>query len=56
MDAINVAVEESAKGVGNVTERSASLSSNVGDITNEASMNLQIAEQLDVEVKRFKLE
>ena len=55
VDAINIAVEESAKGVGNVTERSVSLSSSVGDISKEASMNMLIADQLNVEVNRFKL-
>lgn len=53
--AVDIAVEESAKGVINVTEMSVDLASNVGDIKNEADMNKSIADQLGSEVNKFKL-
>ena len=53
---ISIAVEESAKGVANVTEMSVELTTSVGDIGKEANSNMDIASQLDVEVNKFKLE
>lgn len=53
---ISIAVEESAKGVANVTEMSVELTSSVGDIGKEANSNMDIASQLDIEVNKFKLE
>ena len=54
--AVNIAVEESAEGVTNVTQMSVDLASNVGDIRNEADTNRDIASQLGDEVNKFKLE
>lgn len=54
--AVNIAVEESAKGVTNVTEMSVDLTASVGDIENEANSNRDIANQLNQEVNKFKLE
>lgn len=54
--AVSIAVEESAKGVTNVTEMSVDLTSSVGDIGNEANSNMSIANQLNTEVSKFKLE
>ena len=54
--AVNVAVEESAKGVTNVTSMSVDLTTSVGDIGNEANNNMEIANQLNAEVGKFKLE
>ena len=54
--AVSIAVEESAKGVTNVTEMSVDLTSSVGDIGNEANSNMSIANQLNAEVNKFKLE
>lgn len=54
--AVNIAVEESAKGVTNVTEMSVDLTASVGDIGNEANSNMDIANQLNLEVNKFKLE
>lgn len=54
--AVNIAVEESAKGVTNVTEMSVDLTASVGDIGNEANSNMNIANQLNLEVNKFKLE
>ncbi len=53
---VNAAVEESAKGVENVTEVSVNLTANVSDIGNEANSNMDIADQLNQEVHKFKLE
>jgi len=56
ISAINIAVEESAKGITNVTEVSVDITSNVGEIENEVNTNMSIAEQLNAEVGKFKLE
>ncbi len=56
ISAVSIAVEESAKGVTNVTEMSVDLTSSVGDIGNEANSNMDIANQLNAEVNKFKLE
>lgn len=52
---INVAIEESTKGVINITEMSAGLSESVRDIENKADVNKQIVEQLEGEIGKFKL-
>ncbi len=56
ISAVNIAVEESAKGITNVTEMAVDLSGNVGDIRGEADSNKDVAEQLDGEVNKFKLQ
>ena len=53
---VGIAVEESAKGVVNVSEMSVGLSGSVDDIGKEAGENKKIAELLSNEVHRFKLE
>lgn len=55
IEAVNIAVEESTKGVVNVSEMSAALSENVGEIGRKANINQQISEELEEEVHRFKL-
>ncbi len=54
--AVNIAVEESAKGAVNVTEMSVNLTNSVGDVGKEANSNMDIANQLTCEVNRFKLQ
>lgn len=56
MTAINIAVEESVKGVVNVTEMAVDLTNNVGDIEKEANSNMNIVGELNTEVGKFKLE
>lgn len=56
ISAVNIAVEESAKGIAGVSESSVQLTSNVNDIQSEASDNNGIAEDLATEVGKFKLE
>lgn len=56
MTAINAAVEESVKGVVNVTEMAVDLTNNVGDIEKEANSNMNIVGELNTEVGKFKLE
>lgn len=56
ISAVNIAVEESAKGIAGVSESSVQLTGNVNDIQSEASDNNGIAEDLATEVGRFKLE
>ena len=56
ISAVNIAVEESAKGIAGVSESSVQLTGNVNDIQSEASDNNGIAEDLATEVGKFKLE
>lgn len=56
ISAVNIAVEESAKGIAGVSESSVQLTGNVNDIQREASDNNGIAEDLATEVGKFKLE
>lgn len=56
ISAVNIAVEESAKGIAGVSESSVQLTGNVNDIQSEASDNNGIAEDLAAEVGKFKLE
>ena len=56
ISAVNIAVEESAKGIAGVSESSVQLTGNVDDIQSEASDNNGIAEDLATEVGKFKLE
>lgn len=56
ISAVNIAVEESAKGIAGVSESSVQLTGNVNDIQIEASDNNGIAEDLATEVGKFKLE
>lgn len=56
ISAVNIAVEESAKGIVGVSESSVQLTGNVNDIQSEASDNNGIAEELAKEVCKFKLE
>ena len=55
IEAANVAVDESAKGISSVSEISVSLTSSVGDIQHQANGNMDIANMLNQEVNRFKL-
>ena len=56
ISAVNIAVEESAKGIAGVSESSVQLTGNVNDIQSEASDNNGIAEDLATEVGKFRLE
>lgn len=56
ISAVNIAVEESTKGVTNVTEMAVDLTTSVSDIGNEANSNKDIASQLNAEVNKFKLQ
>lgn len=52
---VNTAVEESTKGVINVTEMSMELTNNVKEINDEADANMNVANALSDEVGKFKL-
>lgn len=54
--AVNVAMEENAKGIVGVAETATKLSECSSEMVGEAEGNLQIAEQLASEVSKFKLE
>ena len=56
IEAANIAVDESAKGISNVSELSVSITSSVSDIQNQANGNMDIANLLNQEVSRFKLD
>lgn len=53
--AVNVAVEESANGIGNVTVISTELTESVMEIEKEARGNKEVAVELNGEVNKFKL-
>ena len=53
--AVNVAVEESAKGIANISATSSELTNSVGDIQSEASGNSTVAQELSEQVGKFKL-
>jgi len=55
VEAANIAVDESAKGISNVSEISVSLTTSVSDIEHQANGNMDIANLLNQEVNRFKL-
>lgn len=55
MQAVNIAVEESAAGVVNISEKSIELNAGMDDIGKEAESNKRIAELLNIEVGKFKL-
>ena len=56
ISAVNIAVEESANGVGSVTETAVDLASVVRDIELEAEANREVSDLLNEEVNKFKLE
>lgn len=55
ISAVNIAVEESTKGIVNVTVSSSEIIEAVGVIDDEANANKDVAEDLDKEVGKFKL-
>ena len=55
VDAVNIAVEESAKGVVDVTTMASEMAVSMENIQNEAVGNREIAGQLETEVGKFKL-
>lgn len=56
IDSVNIASEESARGVINVAELSSDLTVIMDEITGEAANNRAIASILEAEVSKFKLE
>lgn len=55
VDAVSIAVEESAKGVVDVTEMATDMTVSMESIKGEAEGNREIAGQLETEVGKFKL-
>lgn len=55
VDAVNIAVEESAQGVVGVTEMASDMTQSMDEIKVEAEGNKEIAAQLEAEVGKFKL-
>ena len=55
VEAIDIAVEESAKGVSNVTQVSVDMAAAIMEIGKEADVNMDIVKELNVEVNKFKL-
>ena len=56
VSAVNIAVEESAKGVTTVTQTAVELTGSIQTIGEEANVNKEIAGKLDAEVNKFKLQ
>lgn len=52
---VSIAVAESAKGVESVSEMSADLSDNMGELSKEAEAEKEIATELGIQVGKFKL-
>ena len=52
---VNIAIEESARGITSVSEATVNITSSVDDIGMEANSSMDIASGLDSEVNRFKL-
>ena len=55
VDTVNIAVEESAKGIVGVTEMASEMTTSMENIKGEAESNREIAGQLETEVGKFKL-
>ena len=55
INAINIAVEESTKGITDVAEDAVNLANNVTNIDNESNLNFAIADNLNYEVNKFKV-
>ncbi len=55
IEAVSCSVEESAKGVSRISEMSASINENVKDIEGQADANKGIADVLDSEVNKFRI-
>ena len=53
--AVNIAIEESTKGITSVSEATVNITTSVDDIGAEANANLNVANGIDTEVNRFKL-
>ena len=51
---VNIAVEESAKGITVITESSVDLASTIGEVRELAAANSEIAQNLDQEVNKFR--
>lgn len=56
IDAVNIAVEESTKGITNVSELSTELTGSVSNIKEESDNNLVVAEELNEQIGKFKLQ
>jgi len=55
VNAVNIAVEESAKGITSVTETTSDITMGIGNIGNVASDNSDVSTLLNCEVDRFKI-
>ena len=55
VDAINIAMTETAEGITNVTQSSVDIAGAMAEISEEASTNLNISNELYGEVKRYKI-
>ncbi len=55
VNAVNIAIEENARGITSVSEATVDITNSMDNIGNEANSNLDIATGLDGEVNRFKL-
>ena len=56
VDAVNIAVEENANGIVNIADMSMQLTEKISDIEKEADVNKDVADDLNNEVGKFKLE
>ena len=56
INAVNIAISETTIGVENITKQAVELATGMGEIQEDASINKEVADSLEMEVKKFKLE
>lgn len=56
INAVNIAIGETTIGVENITKQAVELATGMGEIQEEAAINKGVADSLESEVKKFKLE
>lgn len=56
INAVNIAISETTIGVENITKQAVELATGMGEIQEDAATNKEVADSLEVEVKKFKLE
>ena len=56
MEAVNIAVDETTRAVMEVTQTSERLAGNTNDVQNDTNKNMEIAQQLEAEAAKFKID
>ena len=56
MEAVNIAVDETTRAVMEVSQTSERLAGNTNDVQNDTNKNMEIAQQLEAEAAKFKID